>query len=496
VELLRARAPGFRRQRVVTVLPWLAPVGVAAVMYRFPTNRVEFLIGAIIATGTVLAAARYPERALLVVVVFLPLQLVGLPLLYHFGVSGPLLRQLGGLKEALGLGILLAAVSQSRRRTPVFDRIDRLAFVFLGGLVLYLLLPRVLVGSFAIDDWHIRSLAFRNNVAFVVLFLAVRHAGFDPRYRRALVATVIATAAFIAAVGIYQWLDPKGFLAFLQDTAEVPRFQVEVGGVHPIVAQRGLLAAALDPPRVGSILISPFDFCDYLIVGLGFVLTAFVHTRARTWLAALAGLLIVALAASNTRSDILAVVVMMAFVLRPRTRATAEGRLRLIVGIVAALVLLAPVLAGSRLLGGGNAGVSTTDHAREFTGGYGRLFTHPLGTGLGTGPGIGQRFQITESNISDNMVLQVGNEVGIPLMLVFLALYLAITRAALKAVTDSQDLLPSMVGVTAIGIFVAGQFHHVFVSLPLAWTFWGAAGIVLGSAPVLSRPAQPVASIR
>ncbi len=81
-----------------TWLAWTLPLGVAATIYRAPTHYIQTAVAALLALGLVALAARHPEHALMVLVMFLPLQLVGLPLLYHYGVPWEILSQLCGLK--------------------------------------------------------------------------------------------------------------------------------------------------------------------------------------------------------------------------------------------------------------------------------------------------------------------------------------------------------------------------------------------------------------
>ncbi len=358
-----------------------------------------------------------------------------------------------------------------------------MALAFLGGLVLYLLLPRLLAGPQAPVSWQVRSVAFRSNAGFIVLFLAARHAGFDRRLIPNLWATIVAMSAVVAVIGLYQYVSPAGFLNFLRTTAEVPRFQHDILGATPYLAERTLLFPTLrHPTRVGSTLISPTDFCDYLLIGLAFCLVVLSRRARPRWVPLLAALLGVAMLSSNTRADLIALAAIVALVLLPRAGNVSAPRIRLATAAFVVVVLFLPLVSATRLGGFGNARSSSTDHIREITAGYGLLFSHPLGVGLGTGPGAGQRFQINEGVVSDNMILQVGNEVGVPMMLLFAALCVSVIAALARVARQrSEDHVVATAYVGFIGVVIAGQLHHVFVNLPVAWTLWAAAGAALAT---------------
>ena len=151
--------------------------------------------------------------------------------------------------------------------------------------------------------------------------------------------------------------------------------------------------------------------------------------------------------------------------------------------MVAALALLVPVVGKSRVSGAQGGSASATAHTHEFAHGLTALTRHPLGTGLGTAAGTGQRFQIAQAVTSDNSVLQVGNELGVAMMVLFILLYIEVLRALGAAASEAPDgALPRGMQAVMIGLAVVGMLHHVFVYLPVAWIAWGGAGLALGIA--------------
>ena len=110
----RPRLATFRRrmhrERPWGALAWLLPMVVLYMMTSWSTARIDHLLAAVLASALVLWAAGSPGIALVLLAIFLPVQPLGLGLLLRVHVPVQLLRPLGGLKEALGLGVLVAAV--------------------------------------------------------------------------------------------------------------------------------------------------------------------------------------------------------------------------------------------------------------------------------------------------------------------------------------------------------------------------------------------------
>src|SRR5205814_161542 len=77
--------------------------------------------------------------------------------------------------------------------------------------------------------------------------------------------------------------------------------------------------------------------------------------------------------------------------------------------------------------------------------------------------------------------VQVGNELGILAMLVFVVLLVALLPALRRgAMADPSNPLCAGVRGACIGLIVAGLFHHVWIDFPVSWTFWMTAGLALG----------------
>ena len=89
----------------------------------------------------------------------------------------------------------------------------------------------------------------------------------------------MAVIVLVAAAGIYQFIDPQGWIRFTFDVVGLPQYQSAVQGLTPAQLQQDFGWLFLDPVRVGSVLISPFEFVDLLLVGLALVVDRLVRGR-------------------------------------------------------------------------------------------------------------------------------------------------------------------------------------------------------------------------
>ena len=130
--------------------------------------------------------------------------------------------------------------------------------------------------------------------------------------------------------------------------------------------------------------------------------------------------------------------------------------------------------------GGGDE--SSSIHGDDFERGLEGLAEHPLGLGLGTGASIGLRFDVQNSIISENAYFQVGNEIGVAAMVLFIAIWIS-TIQRLRRRAREPDNPDSYLAATfaAIGCgFLAMAFlQQVWVDYAVVVAFWGPAGVLL-----------------
>jgi hypothetical protein len=454
------------------------------VLFATPFGLLSLLLGAALAAPLVVAALRRPDRALLALAVILPLQKYLVAALYQAGLPIEVVRGAGWVKEALVLGVVASAVHAVRTSSRQLDVIDRLALAWIAGCAVYFFLPGILSAPGAPTGLNILVQGFRANAMFVLLFLGARHAPLPPdfahRFRRVLMAVIV----LVAAAGIYQFIDPQGWIRFTFDVVGLPQYQSAVQGLTPVQLQQDFGWLFLDPVRVGSVLISPFEFVDLLLVGLALVVDRLVRGNAPA-IATLGAIAIpLALLASRTRINLVAAAIVLLLVLRPAPNRVAATRARVALLVIAGAVLLAPTQIGTRVTGADGGAESSRAHVEEFMDGLTYLIQEPRGSGLGTSPGVGARFGLQQSLTSDNAYLQVGNELGLPMMVLFVVLLIAILRALHRAEQrpDSGDLAAAL-RAAGIGLCLVGMLHHVWLGIPVAWLFFAGAGVALSSHP-------------
>jgi O-antigen ligase len=120
----------------------------------------------------------------------------------------------------------------------------------------------------------------------------------------------------------------------------------------------------------------------------------------------------------------------------------------------------------------------------EFTHGLRLLLDEPRGFGLGTSPSVGARFGFQQTFVSDNSYLQVGNELGVVMMVLFIALMVTLLRRLRAAYRSPPfDPLAAAFWAAGIGLSVVAMIHQVWLSIPVSWLFFLGCGIALSQRP-------------
>jgi hypothetical protein len=162
------------------------------------------------------------------------------------------------------------------------------------------------------------------------------------------------------------------------------------------------------------------------------------------------------------------------------------GRVRLALLVALAGLLVAPVATSStvaqRTVASFNGQQDVQDHVSAADAGFAAIADQPLGRGLGTAPGIGDRFDVQGKVTSEDAYLQVGTELSVGTMAVFVALY-ALLLVRLRRVKTEAAPAASAMYAAGLGLAVGGLFLHVWLDFSTALTFWGLAGLALAPAP-------------
>ena len=472
---------------------WLAAIAVIWVVLLSPRHvvSVSTAIAGLLGLGVVIAAARRPDRSLLILIVLLPFQSFILAKLWAMGMPGSLVRHLSAWKEGLAIGIVLAGFRHFLATGRRADTVDRLALGFVALAAVYLVAGSAIVPS-APSSMSVRLLAFRQDAGFVLVLLGARHAPLPPDFLPRAGRAAIAVATVVGAVCIFETLDASGWNHFVVSTIKYTRY--EVGILHAKIPNYddiriyGTIGGG-QIVRAGSVFVSALTCGFYLV--LGFALALERTVRERTSPAILVALPVIGagLLLTQTRSAILAgvIVAILAFVPAAGRRRSWRTQLGLLMAILAIVAIPAVISTGltKRLSGALNhTDSSSLAHVSAFWDGLHAMQRQPLGYGLGTSAGTGQRFQTAGSSVvvPENDYLQVGIELGVIGTLVFVALTVAVVVHLRRAARSypSGPLVATM--AAAAGLMVAAWFLQTWIDFSVSWTMWGMAGASLGAA--------------
>ena len=147
-------------------------------------------------------------------------------------------------------------------------------------------------------------------------------------------------------------------------------------------------------------------------------------------------------------------------------------------------MVLAPVAVGTGLVERAgdvtdSSDESTSGHIDGLWRGIDALIAEPLGRGLGTSAGVGQRFGGAPAVITENYYLQVGVEMGVAATALFALLVFAIARGLTRESEHGGDEIAGARGAF-IGLAVGALLLHVWIDIAVSWTAWGVAGALLG----------------
>jgi hypothetical protein len=463
--------------------------------FRATMLALQLLVGVLVVS----VLSRRPDRALLLVITFVPLQQILLALLLSAGAPVALVRSLGLVKEAVVASLVVAAVQRGARVR--LDRLDGLALTYLGLVSLYLVAPLVLPGVFADLPFSVRGLAWRDNALFVVAFLAARRVPLPPGFLRRAGIAVTAVAVVAALCALVEFFLPHVWSQFLIKVAHIRLYRALVfGDVRPPTDELShILVGGRDVIRVGSVALSPLHLGFLLLVPLAFCLERVSGARARALGITTTVLVSVALVTTLTRSAILGGLLVMLVTLRMGVTRLQPGRIQLAIGLALAVVLVAP-LAGSstvveRATSTFSGDESAAGHRTSSLEAAADVLKDPLGRGLGTSPGVGLRFDVRSRVTSENAYLQVGAELGLATMVVFVLLLGAVlVHLRRRARSGSADAWGASALLAAgSGLALGGMFLHVWLDLATALTFWSLAGVAL-AAPLPQRPERPPAT--
>lgn len=490
-------------------LAWLAPPAIFVVVLRSPFPIAQ-LVAVALGLGLIVVLARRPMIPLIGLVIGLPLSQLVLAALYRIGTPRALVRPLGQWKEAAVAAIVLAALVRWRRDRPPLDVLDKLALGYVAIGIVYLVLPGLFVAGSSKLTLTDRFFGFRTDVVYVLLLLAGRHLRLDRRQLRALLSAALGTMVLVGAVGVFEWLSSDSWNRFVIETLRLPRYRIDVLGLDPVLEGRKLYDIRTYGEiggrrfvRVGSTLFSQLSAAFYLAAGVALAVELLVRGRARRGMAVGCGLMVGGLVFTQTRAGLLAATVAVLLAVRPMRGRSRVNRIRFTLALAGMAVFALPAIIGAGLsdrLSGDEE--SDSLHRQSLTGGISALVDSPLGRGLSTAAGGGQRVGSADVIVTENQFLQIGVQLGVPAMLLYLGLVLILPRYLLRpgGRTDDgdgdvdDDAAASAVRTMFIGLCVGGMFLQPFIEFSVSWTVWALVGACIGRLDAARRSAKAASS--
>lgn len=501
-----ARPPRARQRTHERVL-WVTPVLVWFVVARpvpLPYVNPQLGLAAVVGALAAVALHRRPALCLRVLFALLPFSSFVLAYLHQAGAPRALVGR-AGLWDELVVGSVALAALRHRRAHPLpVDLLDKLAIGYVVLSVVYLLDPGLLLAGTpgAGLGFGQRFFGIRSDVLFVVLLLALRHSGITLPDTARAVRYLLLSFSVVGALAVVEFLVPERWHEFVTIDLDYLGYLRQVIGVSgDVIAQttqvlRNRADATL--PRVGSVLLHANDLAFSLLVPFAVAVEALVQGR-RTRLAAVAaGLTGAGLLLAQTRSVLGAAALVLVLAARRQPGRSEAARVRAQSFIAIVLVAALPLIVAAGLFGRfGDSEQSDDLHVWSLTQGIETIVERPLGLGLATGAGGGARLELDDRVKSENQYLQIGTQMGVVGMGLFVAVVVTTVRLLRRRAEEvgGGDVCVVLLGARAalIGLAFVGLFLQPFASTVPAYLAWGLAGAALAAAEHSRRRAPAAA---
>jgi hypothetical protein len=492
-----AQSRALRRSLHVERLVWLLPVLVLFASRRATDSQMQLVVAGVLAFAAFALVLRRPVAAITAMIILLPIQLFLFSGLFAVGVPAGLLRALGSYRDVIVLGVGVAAVRHHRPSGRRLDGLDKLALAYVVVLAVYLLFPGLLTtagarGGAPSPSFDVRLLAFRLDAGFVLVFVAARHVATTPAQRGRLVVAVVAIGMVVAGSVVFEFLSSATWNDFVVNSLRVPAFEADIFHTplpNPNDVRQFIVVAGRTLSRPGSTLLDPLGTGSYLLVPFALCVERLTRGRARTLWYLAAACTGAAVILTYVRSAVLGAFVIVLIALGSRTGQPQGQRARLVLIVLMGLLLFVPVAATSGFATRTAEGLGTTgqssdqtersnsDHVKGWQRGLTAIAQNPLGAGLGSAPGIGDRFN-TARVLTENAYLQVGVEAGV----IALAIFVALIGGLLRSLRRAARAPPALAGgcyAAGVALAIGALFLHVWNEFAMSLTFWAIAGVAL-----------------
>lgn len=453
----------------------------------------EKVAAAIIIGALIVLCSRRPYLAVIGIVAWVPLQMPVLAYLFKLGAPVVAVRYLGYLKEFWAIALLLAIIAgpeqyRSRRR---MDALDYVALGFVALSAAYLLIPFAAPGSLGGQNFQVRLNAWRAEALFVVVFFLVRQLVFPVSWLRRVRATLFVVSAALAGFAVWERVDAAGFQHFLAYTLDYAGYTASV-----LNTGRGSAGLFTVTPlgngvvhRTGSLFDEPLTLAFFMLIPFGLGLERLAARRLSKLAAVATAGAITAIVLTVTRSALLGAGVAAILAVGFASRRS-PGRLRLVLAVATAAVLVVPLAGHSSVTGrfkeifNGSQSGDSQQHITASRVAYEFILDHPTGAGLGSNTATADRFQTGIPVTAEDSYLETGAELGVAAMALLVAcvLLLLIRLRARSKLGGAGGELAAGAWLGGAGLALGGCFLQTWLEIPTALVFWAIAGMALAEA--------------
>ena len=489
--------PALRRRR----FPWLE-VGLAVtfvfgalfVLTVYRQGLGVYLAILILITPLAICGLRWPTATAITFIAFTPVNRFVIMVVYHYTQSATLTKGIELWKEAI-LGAIVARVlydllfTPGRKHRILAMDIVVILFILIG--VVYVFYP----GTYNIDIFA-RLQGFRSDSEFMLAYFAGRGMHLNRKRIVWIMSAIIPGTILVAIVAIFQFVasDTANRLFEYLGYSDFVQFQGNTG--DPIAVRDRDIPGADTLPRASSLLLGDLALSFYQVLTVALA-AAFFYTSRRAkeiaangvFLALMCATMVMTLSRSAIASSAGAIAV-------AAVAARATGRFIVLGTIGAALVGLI-LLTGYIKITTVAAMVNFDDassakHGDQISKSIQIVINNPLGQGLATAGNIGQQLNAAQSITNESWYLQIGTEMGIFGMAVYLALVALAMVLPLREFFRVRDrwlkVLTLSVATSAGAMLVLGQVLHSWENTPLSMIFWLFAGIAVRASVIEKSP--------
>jgi hypothetical protein len=437
-------------------------------------------------------AWRRPDIALVALVVGIPFQQLVLARAFAWGVTPRILSLSRFWKELLLALLVVKALTLAIK----FGRVDRWAIAYTLVTFAYVAIP------FGPNAIYTRAIAAREIAAFVIVFLVARHLPLPEGTAANIESAALVCGVILSGLAFWNHFAPDSWADWLQSTRlnDYQRTLVGEQALSPAVVRTEIAGRSF--VRAGS-LMTFLTLPYYLAIPVGIAIARGVSGRASRWVQ-LAGLV--------CAFGILVTLTRSAIALAPFVAALGlwYGRRRgkMALALILTSVALFPLASSVNITDLVASGLdtdngSTNSHIERLKESNERLWSEPLGSGLGTSAAVAQRFSVESGITNENWYYQIGTQTGFIGMGLYVALLLLVLAGlARRARAGSATALAALCALAWISL--GGVVLHTLSDLAVAWTIWMLAGLatkaeqatLVQEDPVrlVAPPAQPSAA--